>query len=187
MQACGSTFGPFCVAFLSHQIRASQRARVPECQALSAASTRKHQEAPHRTAPHRSRPRLTPPTVGWARLQLQPPRGLACLHRHRISHSPDRGTQVAGIQHVSIPCPHASVPVCHTVQTEHLYTAAWWTCTPSSPTVLSATVPFCPILSHSIPFSVPSCSILSQPSSAPALNLPMDHLACPSPTTPDPD
>lgn len=50
-------------------------------------------------------------------------------------------------------CPHAHMPVCHTVQTEHLYTAGWWTCTPSSPTALSATVPFCPIL----------CSILFHP------------------------
>lgn len=135
----------------------------------------KHQEAPHRTAPHRSRPRLTPPppgstptqggthytvceaTVGWARLQLQPPRGLACLHRHRISHSPDRGTQANRYPTMTnIPRPHAHMPVCHTVQTEHLYTAAWWTCTPSSPTVLSATVPFCPILSHSLFHPVPS-------------------------------
>lgn len=56
----------------------------------------------------------------------------------------------------NIPRPHAHMPVCHTVQTEHLYTAAWWTCTPSSPTVLSATVPFCPILSHSLFHPVPS-------------------------------
>lgn len=56
----------------------------------------------------------------------------------------------------NIPCPHAHMPVCHTVQTEHLYTAAWWTCTPSSPTALSATVPFCPIL----------CSILFHPLTA---------------------
>lgn len=154
----------------------SEPHRVPECPSARLSQLQAPgSTAPHRTAPHRSRPRLTPPppgstptqggthytvceaTVGWARLQLQPPRGLACLHRHRISHSPDRGTQANRYPTMTnIPRPHAHMPVCHTVQTEHLYTAAWWTCTPSSPTVLSATVPFCPILSHSLFHPVPS-------------------------------
>lgn len=160
----------------------------------------KHQEAPHRTAPHRSRPRLTPPppgstptqggthytvceaTVGWARLQLQPPRGLACLHRHRISHSPDRGTQANRYPTMTnIPRPHASVPHCTDGTSVHC-------CLVDLHTLVShCSFSHCPILSHSLFHPVPSRSILSQPSSAPALNLPMDHLACPSPTTPDPD
>lgn len=75
----------------------------------------------------------------------------------------------------NIPRPHAHMPVCHTVQTEHLYTAGWWTCTPSSPTALSATVPFCPILCsilfHPLTAIVCACS---QPSHGPS-GMPQSH------------
>lgn len=75
----------------------------------------------------------------------------------------------------NIPRPHAHMPVCHTVQTEHLYTAAWWTCTPSSPTALSATVPFgpilCSILFHPLTAIVCACS---QPSHGPS-GMPQSH------------